>query len=451
MEEQKSLKNNTSFQSDISTGMVEISLSNESLDLPRVIYEEKEPSPTKPTPKAEMTLKPVENFDPKLVPLILRHLGAAELFRCCRVSWQWFKIAASILYQNVQFAQLSGSRLKLFQKTIQRSILSPKGSRETTIDYISHVQYLTITNIVFDEDTQLQPWSLVRDIIGLCSPTLCGISLEIGDDSFADLPQDFVYLLSNITIPNLRILRVSSKCMRMPSRLVLELLRASPTGGLSSIRFPRCLTNFDASGWFLICEKGGESLEELVLTPAMGPNMLGWDEHMFVQGLEQIAMNCHSLKRIDLSGHALSLPQKVLENFLKFASDITEFYMPCELNDSHLMLFMSNKPWQNIKTLGFSCSCIDGEIRERQPNGMSCNRFVDSVLIAFLDYCVSKIDHSFSIYLPVFILTVKTGKRIETMTWLSELITITQRNGDYFTYKEKIILSVPTRRLYQFI
>ena len=166
-----------------------------------------------------------------------------------------------------------------------------------TIDYSGLVKLLIVNNIVFDDNSPLQPWSLVSDIIGLVAPHLTGLSLEIGDESFADLPHDYVYLHTNIELPKLKHISMTSKCMQVPLSLVFELLRASPVNGLESIRIARCMTNFDSSGWFLISERGGKALHDLVLSPSIGPNRLAWDEKCFINGLELVSKSCTELKR----------------------------------------------------------------------------------------------------------------------------------------------------------
>jgi hypothetical protein len=422
--------------------MVEISLSSESVNIPDTITEEPFVQP-----RRRSVLQPMDNFNSKLLPFLLRFLDPAGLRACQLVSWSWFKEASSVLYRHLQFSQMSGKQLERLSATLQRSMLSPQGRRQTQIDYSSLVRYLTVKNIVFEDETPLQSWRLVRDIIGICAPYLVGISFTIGDDSFLDLPNDYVYLNTQIQLPNLKLLSIASKCMRIPNKLVMELLRASGPNSLKSIKFSRCLYNFDASGWYLVCEKGGKELLQLSLTPSIGPNMLGWDEHMFYDGAKALTESCPNVRQLDLSGHAMPIPHDTLELMEKNLKYITHLYLPCNSNDAHLLALMRQPAWTRILILGLSCCCVDGEMKEAKKDGMSCNRFTDHVLLTFLDHFLTTCTKEPEIYLPTYLVSLKNGKRHSTIDWLSKLIHVTKREGYRFWYKDRIILSVPTNRM----
>jgi hypothetical protein len=186
--ETRPLKTNQSFQSDSSsvTGLVEISLTGNDTR-PKVIYEESALTVPHSPSKPAKSLKPVTNFDSSLLPLIMRFLRPSDLRVCQLVSWQCFKLATDILYKSVSFSQLSGSRLQRFEKTLLEGVLSESGKRKATINYSPLVKYLSVKQIVFEEPSRLQSWSVVKDIIGLCAKSLVGLNLDIGDESFLDL------------------------------------------------------------------------------------------------------------------------------------------------------------------------------------------------------------------------------------------------------------------------
>jgi hypothetical protein len=252
--------------------------------------------------------------------------------------------------------------------------------------------------------------------------------------------------MTNIEFPKLSILNLSSKCMKIPATLVLELLRAAPKSSLKSVKFSRCMANFDASGWYLLAEKGGDKLTELVLTPSPGPNMLGWDEKGFNQGITDIATTCQSLSKFDLSGHVRPIPHKALETLCS-NTNITELYCPCTINDAHLLIMMEFAAWENLKVLGLNCMCVDGEMREKKKDGMSCNRFTDHVMLEFLDHWTA-CPNPVQIYLPSYLIALKTGKRVDTTAWLG---IHAKKDGENFRYKDKLILSVKTNRLAHFL
>ncbi|KAJ3302422.1 hypothetical protein HDV03_004966 [Kappamyces sp. JEL0829] len=327
--------------------------------------------------------------------------------------------------------------------------LTAAGSRRATIDYTTLVESLYFTNIVFESPSPLQSWSTVRDAIALCSASLKRLSLEISDETFLEFPADYVYFPTKLELSGLTHIKVSSKSQKAPQKLILELLRAAPIGGLKSLRLNRCLSNFDASGWFLIRERGGGELEDLVLTPSVGPNMLGWEERYFHDGLDKIATSCTQLSRVNISGHSCSISQSALEKLTRLAT-IRQFYFPCSLTDAHLLVLMSSQ-WRQLEILGMNCMCIDGEHKEKQKEGLSCNRFTDQVMTEFLNALSDNATNYISIFLPTYLISLKTGKRIDTLQWLSCNMHVTSREGARFWYKEVLILSVPASRLANYL
>ena len=320
-------------------------------------------------------------------------------------------------------------------------------ARKTKLDYSALVEFVSIGQIVFEEVSPLQPWSCVRDLISICSPTLVGIELGIADESFLDLPTDYIYLQRDISLPKLKFLKLKSKCMKVPHQLVLELLRSASVSSLKSIKFDRCITNFDGSEWFLVSERGGSSLTELSLTPSVGPNMLAWEEQVFHNGIQLSLSNCPNLKKLDLSGHAIPVKVLMIEEMLKTWQDLTHLYLPCTSNDAHLLALTSQKPWKNLKVLGLSCCCVDGEMKESKKNGLSCNRFTDSVLVSLLDHLLETESKIVSVYLPVYLVSIKDGKRQATDVWLGKHPHVVKRDDNSYCYKDRIILSVPTNRM----
>ncbi|KAI8912492.1 hypothetical protein EDD86DRAFT_175375, partial [Gorgonomyces haynaldii] len=348
-------------------------------------------------------------FNPQLIPHLVSHLEAPELYQCLTVSWLWFKHASTKLYSAVEFSQMSGERLKHFLEALQASVLTPQGQRSTLLDYASMVESLSIANIVFDEPSPLPSWSSVRDALALVGPSLQRLNLVIGDDSFLDLPASHTFLHSHVQFTKLKHLQVSSKCMNLPETLLLELLRSSPLNGLESIRFPRCLYNFSATGWYLVTERGGMALKDLELTPSIGPNMLGWDEMAYVNGLENVAKACTNLERLDLSGHALGINPKLLTLFLECLPFLRHVYLPAGLDDSHLITLLTSELWEDLHSLGLT-----------DPHNMPANKFSDNMLLALLDTMDQKLKlaKTVRVYLPGQVLQVKSGKKVSFEQWL---------------------------------
>ncbi|KAI8928793.1 hypothetical protein BC831DRAFT_446597 [Entophlyctis helioformis] len=398
------------------------------------------------------------HVDSELIPAIVRFLDPADLYSCLTLSWTWFKAAAIQLYAEMHFSQLSGHRLRSALKTLHSSVVAANASgahphsqatqqslsssasrhagqdpyqqqqqhqngvrsrsysidlRPTLLEYHAFIRSFVISQIVFEEpgSTPLQSWYLVRDLLGLCAPTIRAVSLAIGDDSFMDLPADYLYLHAQVTFPRLSRLSVTSKCLRLPEKLILELLRASPVNGLVQIRLPRARTN-----------------------------TLGWDEQLFAGGLEQIAHTSTQLRLLDLSGHSQGIADRILFLLLAHAREMRTLRLPCGLSDAHLVAILTNEPWPRLRLLDMTCHCVDGDARERKPGGMSCNRFTDSVILAVLDHLAKGVagGHPFQVLLPV------------TMAWLTSLTDARQDGPESVVYHGRVSVLVPTERMHPF-
>ncbi len=228
---------------------------------------------------------------------------------------------------------------------------------------------------------------------------------------------------------------VTSKCWKIPQSLIFEILTACPRNSLKSIKLYRCQSNLDSHGWNLINDRAGNSLLNLVLTPSAGPNTLGWEKQTFEQNLAILLQKCFNLKKIDLSGHALGIAPHVMDKLIQLP-EIEEIYLSCGINDSHLLAMTKEEcKWRKLKTIGIHCMCIDGEQKERRK--ICCNKFSDRMLIEFCEKLSLRHRQGISIFLPMFITSVRTGKPIETNSWLS-------------SYQTEIILSVPKNRMLNF-
>jgi hypothetical protein len=246
-------------------------------------------------------------------------------------------------------------------------------------------------------------------------------------------------------------LELTSKCHRFPKNLATELLNVCPSSVMESIKIKNCLYDLDSASWESIIQKGGKSLQELALTPAIGPNRLGWDESSFQNGLHHLVSVCNNLLRLDLSGHALFLPHETLELLLMYSTNMEEFYMPCNTNDTHLLVFLKYAPWRNLKALSLACNCIDGEKEDLCRDGVPCTKFTDAVLETFLFHMLQVETPEFHIFLPAFLICVKTGQRKSTLEYMSYYIKLTRRVGDVFWFQERITLSVHTNRMISFL
>lgn len=325
-----------------------------------------------------------------------------------------------------------------FLHMLQASILTNKGTRSTSLDYASLVKELYITHIVFEGvSCSLQSWTDVRDIIHLCARTLVRITLVIGDDSFSDLPLNHTYLHPKTVLSSLKTIEVGSKCPNLPEQLIVELLRASPVNGLSSIRFPKLLSNFSMTGWFLITERGGSALVDLELTPSVGFNMLGWDETCFGNGMDQLTKSSKNLKFVDLSGHATGFSPDLLARLITDL-EIEIMFFPAGLDDSHLITILTGPPWTSLKILGFLSTSTE--------TCLSFFNFSDQMMKAFIEHLNLIPRTTIQLMLPQFLRSVKTGKPLHVKEFLVNIGCRTI-DEEKWLFKEKIVISAPVAKL----
>lgn len=401
--------------------------------------------PARRMPAVKMNMaKPLSGpLNPSLIPHIIDFLPIDDVHRYLGLSWVWLPHAATRLYRAVNFTQLSGDKMALFLKTLQSSVLSSQGTRRTLLDYCALVTAVTITHIVFEQQSPLQAWVNVRDILSLCASNLEGISLGVGDDSVAELAAGHTYLHPSMKFVNLKRIEVTSKCPNMPENFVIELLRASPIEGLESIRFPRCMCNFSATGWFLIAERGGASLKDLELTPSVGFNMLGWEEGSFLSGVEQIVTSCPNIEFLDLSGHGLGFHLRLLNLYIDKMIHLKHLFLPYGLDDSHIVTMLTTPPWPKLESLGLSCPNVD-------KKGMSWNKFADNTLQALLEYIGRKVKSpKIRVFLPDYLIQVKTGRKIEMRLWL-DFLNAKKNGANQWTYQSKLYISPPVNELIRY-
>ena len=424
-------------------GMVEISLETDEFIPVRT-----EPSPSrsrgKHTAQPTSGSIPAVDMDERIIPWVVEFLqDRADIVKCLTLSWAWFKAAVVTLYGDSSFSQMSGRRLGMLLQTLQLSVV--QGA--SIIPYHQLVRSVSISHVVFEESTPLQSWFHVRDLLALCASTIEALHLTIGDDGFMDLPNDYVYLHPQISFPRLKSLQMETRCSRLPERLILELLRASPIESLAEIKLPRCLQNLGASGWFLIAERGGSALTQLVLTPPIGANLLGWDEQLFHLGVEQLARSCPRLTRLDLSGHTIPAFSSIVSLLMASLPDLTHISFPCAMSDAHLLPLLTSNQWPSLKSLSLSCHCVDGQERVKKPNGKPCNEFSDSVIGAVLEHLAIAVSTSLTVELSTHLISVKTGKSVLTIDYISSLPNASLINENTIVLHSKVTVVAQSARL----
>ncbi|KAI9357632.1 hypothetical protein DFJ73DRAFT_186046 [Zopfochytrium polystomum] len=204
---------------------------------------------------------------PALVPYILSFADESALRSCMLVNKVFMAAAVQHLYQSIS---LFGSCGPVLKKLLR--LMSASADGATMIDYRSAVRSLEIGDLVLDEPevTPLQSWNLARELIRRLSANLEHLYLDSDDPRFRD--GDFIQrgtcgLDQRVVFPRIRSVAIAPGCLAFPDEFVYDLLRRCPLGSLSSIRLPGCVRNMSGTGYYLISERGGAALTDLILTP----------------------------------------------------------------------------------------------------------------------------------------------------------------------------------------
>ncbi|KAJ1565448.1 hypothetical protein HK405_012338, partial [Cladochytrium tenue] len=357
---------------------------------------------------------------PAMVPHMLQFADEASLRACMLVNKVFMAAAASLLYQSIS---LFGSCGPVLRKLVRLMAASADG--QTMTDYRAAVRSLEIGDLVLDEPevTPLQSWNLARELIRRLSPNLEHLYLDSDDPRFRD--PDFIQtgtcgLDQRVTFPRLRSLAIAPGCLAFPDEFVYDILRRCPKGSLASIRLPGCIRNMSGTGYFLISERGGASLTDLIITP---PNsfpppatvvygdfdpeqlianandaaaadaagleghagrrlafrnrghsvgggdddddddplapydpMAAWDPDLLADGLQLLGSTCPNLRALDISGHTTGLRPGALESLLRGCEDMEELDLPCGVTDATLYELLMVRPGR-LWRLNLACSC----------------------------------------------------------------------------------------------
>ncbi len=371
-------------------------------------------------------------LDPSLIAPIVDCLDSKDLLTCAMLNWQWFRTCVARIYSKVIITQMSAKKLNLLLHTL---------SNPGLVDYSLYLHSIYISHVVYEEPSTLQIWPLVCSLL-FAAPNLQTLHLGICDETMVELPQSTLFFPLESKFLNLQRLEISSSCSHLPETLINEFLRACPVERLKLILFPRCLFNMNASSWFLISERGGPSLTSLELTPALGSNMLGWDQVEFNNGLSTLANRCPNIEFLDISGHGIGLNCETLDYLQTFLPRIRKIYLPCGLDDSHLISLITGNSWKSLEVLGLACCCVDGQGTEEKSN-TSCNKFSTNMIIALYDQLIENCPNTkVQVLLPRFLVHVKTGKNISILDWNPDII--------HVPYKGLIHTQILQNRLVRF-
>jgi hypothetical protein len=205
---------------------------------------------------------------PKIIPIILSYVKHEPTLRTCLfVSKAFMYAAVGELYKHIS---LTGSCGPVLNKLVRLMALSQEG--KTMCDYRPLVRSLHVADMVLDEPevTPYQSWNMARELIRRVAPTLENLVLDSDDGRFGDpelVPPGSCGLDQRVFFPKIKSLTIGAGCLAFPDDFIFDLMRRCPNNVLQAIRFPGCITNMTGNGYYLIAEKGGEALEELIMTP----------------------------------------------------------------------------------------------------------------------------------------------------------------------------------------
>ncbi|KAI8837564.1 hypothetical protein BC829DRAFT_421422 [Chytridium lagenaria] len=427
----------------------------------------KMPATMKRTKVIVQTIVIEDTILPTLIPRIMSFVeDDATLRQCMFVNRTFMLSAVNELYSSIV---LAGSNGPVLRRLI--NLMAQASDGLTIADYRSAVTNLEITDIVLDEQevTPYQAWNLVRELIRRVSPYLHRLHLDSDDFRFGDqdyFPQGTCGLDQRVVFPRLKALSIGPGCVAFPDSFVIDLLRRCPPDSLNSVRFPGCITAMSGTGYFLISERGGPALRDLILTPPssypprsydyeddreevrgwddarrgdLGPYdpSLTWDSDLLADGLSLFSTATPQLKALDLSGHTTGIRPGALETLLRGCEEIEELDLPCGITDATLYEILTVKP-THLWRLNLACSCYKSHSNPITPwnarAALPCSFITDGVVRALLDEVMAGKPGAL-IMLPSHVMEVKTARMIPMLTALEVIpgakIDMTDTNGIY--------------------
>ncbi|RKO99782.1 hypothetical protein CXG81DRAFT_27481 [Caulochytrium protostelioides] len=327
------------------------------------------------------------DLDGNLLDRICSYCAPEDLLPLLRVNRNWHAAAARHVYRAAVFSGSSGKRLMCFLNTLEAS----EQGLATLTGYHTFVRELDVYQIVCgaSRGDHRPVWQAVQRVLALVQGSLESLAFSVVDDAFLTMePREF--LSDAIRFPQLAHFYISRGCTKISERLVLDLLRRCEPQTLRTLHIPQVLPTFTANAWFLVEEKGAQSLESLVLTPArvlprngtvglpgqhntgsLGLGELGaatanqkyppgiWNPVLMFRGLSNIARQTTHLRRLDLSGHPGGIDSDLLTIFLQCNPMLQDLDLPCGCTDLHLLAIMDAK-LPRLRRLGTACRCVNG-------------------------------------------------------------------------------------------
>ncbi|KAJ3024017.1 UNVERIFIED_CONTAM: hypothetical protein HDU68_008349, partial [Siphonaria sp. JEL0065] len=436
-------------------------------------------SPTRDTLPVTLTLRPitrtkveiryvkvVDSDLPLVVPKILKYVDdEATLRQCLLVNWCFMAATTARMYQNLSLTGSSGPVLKRLLK-----LMSKSSDEETLIDYRKCVRSLEVSDLVLDEDevTPFQSWNTIRELIRRVSPTLERLYLDSSDSRFHD--PDIIHpgtcgLDQRVQFPRLKSLTIGPGCLAFPDSFLIDLLRRVPRDSLMSLRFPGCIKQMDHMGYNLIAERGGSSLQDLILTPPasypspsgdpfeVGSTTIGsvtvlpnaktgvgrkgfkgeynpnqtWSLDEMCDGLIDIMKMCPDLRALDISGHTQGLNPGVIQQLLTCCPNLEELDLPCGITDTVMSELLIAQP-KHLWRINTSCCCHKSFTTPATTSSSAsnvslaapCSFLTDNLVRAVIEQILpGKVGALFE--LPTHIFKVKTAKMVPTLEVIEEI------------------------------
>ncbi|KAJ3415879.1 hypothetical protein HDV05_003943 [Chytridiales sp. JEL 0842] len=440
---------------------------------------------------------------PLLIPKILSYVRDERTLRSClMVSKVFMHAAVGELYKHIS---LTGSSGPVLSKLVKLMRLSQEG--RTMTDYRPVVRSLHISDLVLDEQevTPYQSWNMARELIRRVAPTLERLILDSDDNRFKDpeyVPAGSCGLDQRVYFPRIKELTIGAGCLAFPDEFILDLMRRCPHNSLRAVRLPGCISSMGGTGYFLISERGGTALEELILTPpssypppypTINPNQHSsatseagslpasrrgsntsitsltsfvfgskdpaeeevshiedkdpfnpqstWEPDLFADGLQVIATACPNLKAIDISGHTIGLRAGILETLLNSCPELEEIDLPCGLTDANLYEVLMARPEQ-LWRLNCACSCFRTYWDPLTPKNVGsyipCSFLTDGVVKALVDEVMPGKPGAL-LELPTHVMEVSSARMLPTLAVLEESVAGAKQKEDGKPFRELML------------
>lgn len=259
-------------------------------------------------------------FPPSVIKRIVSNFDlstVADILPYQTISSDWFKGCTEYIYEDLRIVK-PYRLLELFKQIKQ----------ESTVDYTLYVKHISLPYITKED------WPVYRELLECCQSSLLSITFGSKEESLKNVGED--WFNHGILFEKLEKIMVYRGCRNIPERLIVALLRRCKDSTIKSICLDSAYSSLGGAFWFLLQQKAGKALKELILT---SPQFLqvgvdqSWDAKLFEEALPTLVRTSSHITSLDLS----NIPSTNVDLSLLLKLPLMELGLPNGLYDGHLL------------------------------------------------------------------------------------------------------------------